>query len=113
MVSAVLASAHGLQLLPTAEGAAEVVSCFYARLEHGYPIPTLGREAALGRALPALAARGIASVGRFGAYRYEVSNQDHSFVAGMRAAAVDPADAAAIQDQSDGASRHHTNSVVK
>ncbi len=42
------------------------------RLEHGYPTPTLGRDAVLAEALPWLRARGIWSRGRFGSYKYEV-----------------------------------------
>jgi hypothetical protein len=41
------------------------------RLEHGYPTPTLGRDAVLAEALPWLRARGIWSRGRFGSYKYE------------------------------------------
>jgi protoporphyrinogen oxidase len=58
---------------------------WHRRLEHGYPTPTLDRDAALGRVLPALEARGVYSRGRFGAWKYEVSNQDHSFAQGVEA----------------------------
>lgn len=56
---------------------------WHRRLGHGYPIPSLGRDAALGELLPALEARGVYSRGRFGAWKYEVSNQDHSFAQGV------------------------------
>jgi hypothetical protein len=56
---------------------------WHRRLEHGYPTPSLGRDRALAALLPALAARGIFSRGRFGAWKYEVSNQDHSFAQGV------------------------------
>lgn len=56
------------------------------RLEHGYPTPSLGRDAALAEALPWLKARGVWSRGRFGSYKYEVANQDHSLMLGVECA---------------------------
>jgi protoporphyrinogen oxidase len=56
---------------------------WHRRLEHGYPTPALDRDEALGRILPALEAREVYSRGRFGAWKYEVSNQDHSFAQGV------------------------------
>lgn len=49
------------------------------------PVPSLHRDRALDVLLPALAARGVLSRGRFGARKYEVSNQDHSFAQGVEA----------------------------
>ena len=54
----------------------EVVSLFHRRLEHGYPTPSLDRDAVLQQALPWLQeAAGIWSRGRFGSYKvwYAVS----------------------------------------
>jgi UDP-galactopyranose mutase len=48
-----------------------------------YPVPTLGRDAALRVIEPWLAARRIWSRGRFGAWRYEIGNMDHSFMQGV------------------------------
>lgn len=62
---------------------AEVVSLWHQRLEHGYPTPFLGRDEVLDRVLPALEASAVYSRGRFGAWKYEVSNQDHSFMQGV------------------------------
>lgn len=63
----------------------EIVSRFHRRLEHGYPTPWLGRDDVLGVVNDALESRGILSRGRFGAWKYEVSNQDHSAMQGAEA----------------------------
>ena len=60
-----------------------VVSKYYRRLEHGYPVPSISREAILDKVQPWLESKGIYSRGRFGGWRYEVSNQDHSFMQGV------------------------------
>lgn len=54
--------------------------------EHGYPIPTLDRDAILADVLPALAERHILSRGRFGGWKYEAANMDHSIMQGVEAA---------------------------
>ena len=64
----------------------EIVSTYHRRFDHGYPTPTLEREGALKQLLPALLEKGIHSRGRFGSWRYEVGNQDHSFMLGVEAA---------------------------
>ncbi len=61
----------------------DVIHVYHARLPYGYPTPSLGRDAALGYLLPRLAERGLYSRGRFGAWKYEVSNQDHSLMQGV------------------------------
>ena len=63
----------------------QIVTRFHRRLERGYPTPWLGRDEVLAAVLPALEAKGILSRGRFGAWRYEVSNQDHSCLQGVEA----------------------------
>ena len=63
----------------------EIVSTYHRRFDHGYPTPTLEREGVLAQLLPALQARDIWSRGRFGSWRYEVGNQDHSFMLGVEA----------------------------
>ena len=62
-----------------------IVSRWHRRLEHGYPTPWLGRDAVLDPIESALHAASILSRGRFGAWKYEVSNQDHSFMQGVEA----------------------------
>lgn len=64
---------------------AKIASRWHRRLEHGYPTPWLGRDEVLDHVEPELAAVGIASRGRFGAWKYEVSNQDHSVLQGVEA----------------------------
>ena len=64
----------------------EIVSTYARRFEHGYPTPTLEREGVLKQLLPKLQEKGIYSRGRFGSWRYEVGNQDHSFMLGVEAA---------------------------
>ena len=58
------------------------------RVEYGYPTPSRGRDAVLRRLLPAFWQQDILSRGRFGAWRYEVGNMDHSFMQGVEAARV-------------------------
>lgn len=64
----------------------KIVTTWHRRLEHGYPTPWLGRDTVLGPIHDALRAASILSRGRFGAWKYEVSNQDHSFMQGVEAA---------------------------
>lgn len=61
----------------------EIVSIYHRRLEHGYPTPSVERDGVLKEALPWLRRQGIWSRGRFGAYKYEVANQDHSLMLGV------------------------------
>ena len=60
--------------------------CNCRRLEQGYPTPSVGREGVLVDALPLLQQHKICSRGRFGSYRYEVGNQDHSLMLGVECA---------------------------
>lgn len=64
----------------------EIVSTYHRRFDHGYPTPALEREGVLKELLPKLQAKDIYSRGRFGSWRYEVGNQDHSFMLGVEAA---------------------------
>lgn len=62
-----------------------IVTRWHRRLPYGYPTPWLGRDEVLDEVQPLLASRGILSRGRFGAWKYEVSNQDHSAMQGVEA----------------------------
>lgn len=60
-----------------------IISTWYRRAHHGYPIPTVGRDQALNVIHLELEKLGIHSRGRFGGWKYEVGNQDHSFMQGV------------------------------
>ena len=60
-----------------------IVSIWRDRLDHGYPTPFLGRDQVLTPLNQALTDLQIYSRGRFGAWKYEVSNQDHSLMQGV------------------------------
>lgn len=64
----------------------EIVSTYHRRFDHGYPTPSLERDGVLTQLLPKLQAKDIYSRGRFGSWKYEVGNQDHSFMLGVEAA---------------------------
>ncbi len=65
------------------ESADDVVSTFHVAFEYGYPTPSVERDGILKDVLPALEPFSIYSRGRFGAWKYEVSNQDHSLMQGV------------------------------
>jgi protoporphyrinogen oxidase len=62
-----------------------LISRWTAQMRHGYPVPFNGRDAVLRRINASLRRRGILSRGRFGGWKYEVSNQDHTFMQGVEA----------------------------
>jgi protoporphyrinogen oxidase len=60
-----------------------IVSKWYFKAELGYPTPSLNRDELLDKIFAELKKIDIDSRGRFGAWKYEVSNQDHSFMQGV------------------------------
>ncbi|BCS53768.1 NAD(P)/FAD-dependent oxidoreductase [Geobacter sp. SVR] len=60
-----------------------IVSRYLIDIPYSYPVPTLGRDGALSMIQPWLESRDIYSRGRFGAWKYEVGNMDHSFMQGV------------------------------
>jgi protoporphyrinogen oxidase len=79
----VAATIEGLMRTGLLSDPGAVVSRWHFRAPYGYPVPSLHRDEALGEILPALECRGVYSRGRFGAWKYEVSNQDHTFMQGV------------------------------
>ncbi|MFT4115690.1 protoporphyrinogen/coproporphyrinogen oxidase [Bradyrhizobium sp.] len=65
--------------------ARQIVSRWSYRAEHGYPVPGVHRDEALTQLIPEFERFGVYSRGRFGLWKYEVSNQDHSFMQGVEA----------------------------
>ena len=65
------------------EQAKDIVSRYLIDIPYSYPVPTLGRDRALNIIQPYLESRDVYSRGRFGAWKYEVGNMDHSFMQGV------------------------------
>jgi protoporphyrinogen oxidase len=61
----------------------DIVSIWKYRAGYGYPTPGLERDRALADILPFFESKSVYSRGRFGLWKYEVSNQDHSFMQGV------------------------------
>jgi hypothetical protein len=60
-----------------------IVSTFLIDVPHSFPIPFLGRDTAIKNIQSFLSERKIYSRGRFGGWKYEVGNMDHSVMQGM------------------------------
>ncbi|KAI5300278.1 AMP deaminase [Ascosphaera pollenicola] len=78
---------RGLVNTELLQPADEIVSTYHRVFSPGYPTPSLERDGALAGLLPRLRDEfAIWSRGRFGSWKYEVGNQDHSFMLGVEAA---------------------------
>lgn len=62
---------------------ASIVSTWHYFAEYSYPTPTVDRDEILAVVIPWLERRGIFSRGRFGMWKYEVANTDHSLMQGV------------------------------
>lgn len=65
------------------EQRSDIISTWSHRAGYGYPTPGLYRDEALAEILPFFEKREVFSRGRFGLWKYEISNQDHSFMQGV------------------------------
>lgn len=74
------------KLLTPEQAATKIVSRQLMHVPYSYPVPTLGRDSALATIQPWLVANDIYSRGRFGAWRYEIGNTDHSVMMGVEVA---------------------------
>jgi UDP-galactopyranose mutase len=61
----------------------DIVDTHVIDRDYTYPIPSLERDKALATVHPWLESVGVYSRGRFGAWRYEVGNMDHSVAQGV------------------------------
>ena len=82
IVTATLSGLEGSGLLTPGERE-RLATAYSIDIPYSYPVPTLGRDTALAEIHPFLESHGIYSRGRFGAWKYEVGNMDHSFMQGV------------------------------
>jgi protoporphyrinogen oxidase len=60
-----------------------ILSAWHYRAHYGYPTPFIGRDEVLRALHREFESMDISSRGRFGGWKYEVSNQDHSLMQGV------------------------------
>jgi protoporphyrinogen oxidase len=60
-----------------------ITSRYLIDIPYSYPVPSLQRDRALQIIQPFLEGKRVFSRGRFGAWKYEVGNMDHSFMQGV------------------------------
>lgn len=64
----------------------DVVDTWVYHADYSYPTPSVERDGILAQAIPFLEKHGIYSRGRFGMWKYEVSNTDHTLMQGVELA---------------------------
>jgi hypothetical protein len=74
------------ELLTPEQAEHKIVSRQLMHVPYSYPVPTLRRDDALAVIQPWLMSQDIYSRGRFGAWRYEIGNTDHSVMMGVEIA---------------------------
>jgi hypothetical protein len=61
----------------------DIVDTWVFHADYSYPTPSVERDTILATAIPYLERHGIYSRGRFGMWKYEVSNTDHTLMQGV------------------------------
>lgn len=61
----------------------DIVDTWVYHADYSYPTPSVERDSILSEAIPFLEHHGIYSRGRFGMWKYEVSNTDHTLMQGV------------------------------
>jgi protoporphyrinogen oxidase len=64
----------------------DIVDTWILDAKYSYPTPSVERDGILSTAIPYLEQHGVYSRGRFGMWKYEVSNTDHSLMQGVELA---------------------------
>jgi len=74
---------NGLINTKQISSAQNICSTWFYHAAYGYPTPSIDRDDVLNKLIPKLDDMDIYSRGRFGGWKYEVSNQDHSTMQGV------------------------------
>ncbi|MEL7473447.1 MAG: FAD-dependent oxidoreductase, partial [Planctomycetota bacterium] len=61
----------------------DIVTTWHYHADYSYPTPSVERDEILSQVIPWLEARDVFSRGRFGMWKYEVSNTDHTLMQGV------------------------------
>lgn len=69
--------------LITEDETRDIVSRWHYHADYSYPVPSVDRDEVLADVIPWLEERGVYSRGRFGMWKYEVSNTDHTLMQGV------------------------------
>jgi len=80
IVKNIIDTASKIKLIPEN---ARIVDRFLYKSVYGYPVPTLHRDDYVNPTVRKLESYDIYPRGRFGLWKYEISNQDHTFMQGV------------------------------
>ena len=83
LIQSTITGLANTSLITPEEAQSRIASAWSFIADYGYPVPSLHRDRGLAVLQPWLEERRIYSRGRFGGWRYEVSNMDHSVMQGV------------------------------